>query len=343
MHHRLVFRCRCRGLFRYLATCLLGVFAQSIAAATLLSSPALPECGIATTTLPPPAAAQERLQFSQAVRGDKDIAWVWLAKPTLRYPHPSLGTRQHAAAVHALVNTPGGAQQELVLELPMHRVFEDLLPRLVDIDQDGRDEIVLIESSALRGASLVVLGVAKPTVKKSRGATAATGATTASATEATDMALIELARSPNSGRPFRWLNPVGMADFDSDGRQDLAAVTTPHIGGMLTLYRYRPPVLQPYAKISGITNHVMGMVEQRLAVVVESAGQRPRILIPDMNLRALHALSWGAATAAKPKEHWQELIKPLRLPANIERMTPVPDGACALLVDGAWLRLTLAP
>jgi len=134
-----------------------------------------------------------------------------------------------------------------------------------------------------------------------------------------------------------------MADFDGDGQQDLAAVTTPHIGGMLTLYRYRPPVLQPYAKISGVTNHVMGMVEQRLAVVVARAGQAPSIVIPDMNLRALHTLSWEPTKAAGFKRHWQELAKALPLPADIERLTPIAEGACALLANGAWLRLTLGP
>jgi hypothetical protein len=330
MLHRLVFSCRFHGLFHYLATCLLWIFAQSVAAATLLSSAATAECGIATTTLSPPAAAQERLEFSQAVQGDKDIAWVWLGKPTLRYPHKSLGSREHAATVHALVNTPSGAQQELVLELPMHQVFEDLLPRLLDIDQDGRDEIVLIESDVLRGTSMVVLGVRTPPAVKNRTARPST------------LALSELARSPPTGRAFLWLNPVGMADFDGDGQQDLAAVTTPHIGGMLTLYHYRPPMLQPYAKISGITNHVMGMPEQRLAVVVERAGQAPSIVIPDMNLRALHTLSWEPIKAAGPKRHWQELAQSL-LPATIERLTPIGDGACALLANGAWLRLTLTP
>ena len=37
--------------------------------------------------------------------------------------------------------------------LALNRVFEDLSPRLVDIDQDGRDGVIVIEADALRGAS----------------------------------------------------------------------------------------------------------------------------------------------------------------------------------------------
>ena len=52
----------------------------------------------------------------------------------------------------------GPALHETIYRLPANRVFEDLLPRRIDLDQDGRDEIVLVESDSLRGSSLVVLG-----------------------------------------------------------------------------------------------------------------------------------------------------------------------------------------
>lgn len=40
-----------------------------------------------------PAAAAKRLPQSQATRGQQDIAWAWLASPTARYPHSSMGRR----------------------------------------------------------------------------------------------------------------------------------------------------------------------------------------------------------------------------------------------------------
>jgi hypothetical protein len=61
--------------------------------------------------------------------------------------------------VHVLAAAPAGAQQEIIYRLPINRVFEDLTLRLADIDQDGRDEIIVIESDVLRGASVVVLGL----------------------------------------------------------------------------------------------------------------------------------------------------------------------------------------
>jgi hypothetical protein len=195
--------------------------------------------------------------------------------------------------------------------LPLHRVFEDLQPRLIDLDQDGKDELILIESDALQGAALVVFGL--------RGE-----------------ALVELARSPHTGSTFRWLNVVGAADFEGrlDGKLDLAAVITPHVGGVLTLYRYRPPHLVPFAKAIDVSNHTMGSPEQALSVIVRSVNPPPTVIIPDMSLRALHALRWQSGK-------WMELSDVKPLPAAVQKLVPMANGACALLVDQTWWQVTL--
>jgi hypothetical protein len=198
--------------------------------------------------------------------------------------------------------------------LPLNRVYEDRVPRIVDLDRDGREEILLIEADALRGASLVVLGI-DHTEGKPR--------------------LVERARGPFAGSTFRWLNPVGVADFDGDGQLDLATVTTPHIGGVLQLLHFRPPALVPFARALDVSNHRMGALGQELAVIVTQPDQRPTIVLPDMTRRALHALRWDAPG------QWTELADLKPLPGLIERITPQPPGACATLADGRAIRLTL--
>jgi hypothetical protein len=269
-----------------------------------------------------PAAAQQRVQGSQAIEGKKDVAWAWLGLPTTRYPHAAFGTPVHAGSLHVLAANASGALQEVTLTLPPQRVFEDRLPRLVDLDGDGRDEIILVESDLARGAALVVFGL--------RPAAIAAGSTAG-------LSLVELARSPPVGTAFRWLNPVGVADFDGDGQLDIASVTTPHIGGVLTLYRFRPPQLVPFARAADVSNHRFGSLEQQLAVVVEQPGRRPAVLVPDMQHTALHALRWDAPG------QWSRLEDALPLRTRIERLTPLPGGACALLADGSWWRIVLAP
>jgi hypothetical protein len=291
------------------------------AAMGLMLEPAPAHCGkaVLAAEAAPPAAAL-RLLGSKASQGQRDIAWAWLGSPTERYPHAALGSRTHAGSVHVLTAAPSGALQEVVYNLPIHRVFEDLSLRLVDIDQDGHDEVIVVESDALRGASVVVLGLQDSQQGKS---------------------LKELARSPPAGSTFRWLNPVGVADFDADGKLDVAAVITPHIGGLLTLYHYRPPQLVPYAKAMDTSNHLMGSPEQQLAVILQLPGQRPTILVPDMSLRALHALRWeGSAANGK----FKELADVMPLPARVRRITLMldePDAACLLLADNTWRHVIL--
>jgi hypothetical protein len=280
----------------------------------LMVQPSRAACG-ATAPLPHqtpvPRAAKQRIPQSPVVAGHNVVAWVWLGTPTRRYPHSALGSTVHAGSVHAMVRTPAGSWREQVYELPLHRVFEDRVPRLVDLDQDGRDEILLIESEALRGSSLVVLKAA------------------------IDGDLSEWARGPYAGSTFRWLNPVGVADFDGDGQLDIASVTTPHIGGTLTLHHVQPPDLVPFAKMMDVSNHRMGALEQDLAVIVSSPDTRPTIIVPDMTRRALHALRWEAPG------QWKELADLMPLAGRIERLTPAAGGACATLADGSSYRVTL--
>lgn len=287
----------------------------------LMLDPAPAHCGKAEpVALAAPPATAQRLAGSHVAQGQRDIAWAWLGTPTDRYPHTALGSRTHAGSVHVLTTASAGGQQEIVYRLPLHRVFEDLTLRLVDIDQDGRDEIIVVEADALRGASVVVLGLSDSPQGKS---------------------LKELARSPPAGSTFRWLNPVGVADFDGDGKLDVAAVITPHIGGVLTLYHYRPPQLVPYASAMDTSNHLMGSPEQQLSAVIQQPGQRPTILVPDMSLKALHALRWEGSGA---NGRFKELADVMTLPARVQRLTLTPGAsgaACVLLADNTWRRVVL--
>ena len=312
------------GVRLFAVAALIALLAQPgvTAAMGLMVDSSSPNCGSAPLKpIIAPAAAAQRLAGSTVMQGQRDIAWAWLGSPTERYPHTALGSRFHAGSLHVLLASGAGSTTtEVVYRLPFNRVFEDLLVRLVDLDSDGRDEIVVVEADALHGASVVVLKLTGP---------------------ANARTLIEAARSPAAGSTFRWLNPVGFADFDADGKLDIAAVITPHIGGELTLYHYRPPLLVPYGKAMDTSNHLMGSPEQQLATIVQTRGVRPTIIVPSMSLKALHALRWEGNGQTGS---FRELADVIDLPTRIDRLTPLAGGqrgACALLADNTWRLVTL--
>ncbi len=291
---------------------------QALLAMALMVEPSATACSVEAPVFgsTPPKAAARRLAGSTLAHGSRNIAWAWLTSPTARYPHASMGSVVHAGSVHVI--TSGG--QEAGLTLPQRLVYEDLTPRLLDLDGDGLDELLLIEADSEKGAALVVLGLRPGANGKPE--------------------LRELARSQYAGRPWRWLNPAGVADFDGDGKPDVAAVLTPHIGGVLTLYRYAPPLLVPFARAMDVSNHRMGEPELALSVVAQPPGLPPTLILPDQSLRALHALRWLPET-----QKWQELAEVKPLPHRIARLTPTRNaqgqttGACATLADGSSWRV----
>ncbi len=204
-----------------------------------------------------------QLPQSRVVRGVRDMAAVWLAGATNRYRHGVLGDDLEASRL--MIEMRDG--RSLSFELPAERVFEDLEPRLADLDGDNNDEILVVESDRNLGAALAIYGVVKGRVTRR-------------------------AITPFLGRSNRWLNPLGVGDFDADGRLDIALVATPHIGGILRLYHFTLQTLSQFAKIGGVSTHRIGSTELGLGQVV-SGSDRDRLLVPDQSRRSLILFEWS--------------------------------------------------
>ncbi|HSO19580.1 MAG TPA: VCBS repeat-containing protein, partial [Desulfosarcina sp.] len=198
------------------------------------------------------------------IRGKRNITAIWLAAPTDRYRHGVLGDELEASRLVA--ETADG--RRLTVDLPADRVVEDLEPRLADMDADGRDEILVVESHIAAGASLAVYGLIGWRLEK-------------------------ISATPFLGLPNRWLNPLGVGDFDGDNRMDIALVATPHIGGRLRIYRYQPDQLVLLAEYPGVSTHRIGSTQLGLGTVV-AGPSRDRMLVPDQTRRTLMLLEWGS-------------------------------------------------
>lgn len=200
---------------------------------------------------------------SPIVRGTRNVSAVWFSEPVPRLKSTPFDEEQHPGTLTASTSE----LRVLRLTLPPDSVFEDRLPRLVDLDGDGKDEIVVVRSYLKKGSALAVAS-------------------------AQGSMLAILAETPPTGQPFRWLNPAGFGDFDGDGRLDVALVVSPHTLGELQIWSLDGRRFEMIAKIDDVSNHVRGSTFQGLSAVADFNGDgRADIAIPTQDRRSLRFLT----------------------------------------------------
>lgn len=191
------------------------------------------------------------------------IVRAWYSQPTNRYPHRALGDTTEGGAL--VVERADG--REFTYRLGEIEVFEDLYPRIADLDGDGAAEVVTIRSSLVAGASLTIYGLNGDT-------------------------LVEKAATPFIGQPFRWLNIAAIDHFLGLGTREIAFVVTPHIGGKLGFVHYEGGRLTVVAAQPGFSNHVNHTTELRLAAAADVDGDgRVDLALPSQDRKRLRIMA----------------------------------------------------
>ncbi|WP_193367982.1 VCBS repeat-containing protein [Pelagibius marinus] len=192
------------------------------------------------------------------------IAEAWLIDPTERYDHGVLGDAVEAGGL--LLRLTDGSERRLLL--PEDQVFEDLTPRLADLDRDGEPEVLLVRSSLDHGAVLTAYGLVGEDLKL-------------------------IAEGPQNLTAHRWLNPIGAADFDGDGQIEVAYVETPHIGGILRIVSLQGDKLVEEASWAGFSNHLIGTRELGLSAILDfDEDGLPEIFLPSARRRSLRVMRY---------------------------------------------------
>ncbi len=150
------------------------------------------------------------------------------ASPTTLYGHGILGDKIEA---RQLVVASQGVIHDLVLDDGW--VFEDIRPRLYDVDGDNHPEIVTIRTKVTDGAGIAIYKIY-------------------------DEGLALYAEVPVVGRAYRWLNIVTIDDLDNDGTIELLWVQTPHIGGILNAAPIKEGRLTSISSLGEYSNHAIG-------------------------------------------------------------------------------------
>lgn len=236
----------------------------------------------ASPTEPGPAPAGALPDGRVATIPSGDIRRAWYARPTGRYSHGALGDRIEAGSLVA--ETADGALLEAVL--PEEQVFEDITPRIADLDGDGKNELIAIRSSNTGGAAVAIYGLVG-------GELALRGA------------------GSENGRANRWLNIAGFLPGPDDGLT-IYGVRTPHIGGRLFSLEYRDgTVIETNDIATDISNHVIGSRELGLSAVGAFDG-RLELIVPSQDRKSLRF----------PLSERADIV----LPAAIDKAIALVDG-----------------
>ena len=169
-------------------------------------------------------------------------------QPTTRYAHGVFGdTVEYGALLMTLKNG-----KVLRVNLPESRVFEDISPRVIDLDGDGAPEVVVIETHVNQGAQLAIYGEAG-----------------------------KITATPHIGRTHRWLAPIGAADLDGDGYVELAYIDRPHLAKLLKVWRYKNGKLKLVAEAGNLTNHRFG--DDYISGGIRDCGNGPEMVTANAN------------------------------------------------------------
>ena len=254
------------------------------------------------------AYAAERIPGGgKASASSGEITQAYYGSPTTRYGHGVLGDAIEGGSLH--VKTSGGKELSVTLEQAF--VFEDITPRLADLDGDGTAEVITILSSLKEGGSLAVFGLK-------------------------DGALTLVARTPFIGRTNRWLNIAGIAKFSGNARPEIALVKTPHLGGALEFWRLRNNALVKIASAPSFSNHAIGSTSLGLSAIADANGDGlPDLYVPAAGRQSLRLMSFSNGQL-KELENW-----PLSAPASgnfsfkgRDLIVPLAGGK-QFIVDGA--------
>jgi hypothetical protein len=193
------------------------------------------------------------------ILSDETGRLLFLSAPTEGYPHSVLGDMLEATAI-TLVDTSKDPYVIREIQIGPGDVIEGVAPIWVDLDGDGKREIIVTQSNVDVGSHIVVY--------REDGSLFASG--------------------EPIGQGFRWRHQLAVGQFIEGGSQEIAVIRTPHIGGVIELYGLEGERLEIMAVLKGYSSHQIGSrnLDSSLAGDFNGDGQI-EIVVPDQSQTTL--------------------------------------------------------
>ena len=164
--------------------------------------------------------------------GDGRKELIVPAVPSRRYRHAALGDDMEPTEIHVYQFNQNTLHFMAKYRAEKNGVFEIIGTLASDLDNDGKQEILVTQSDSDSGATHLILGMRN---KK----------------------LLLKARGNAIGKRNRWSHLLGVFNIDGNAPKVLA-VETPHLSGFLLALRLSGQRLRERARIAGVTTHTVG-------------------------------------------------------------------------------------
>lgn len=185
------------------------------------------------------ATNYEQLPEEEIAKSLNYRTYAQYSMPTEKYKHGILGDKIEAEQLVVVVDSVF-----YEYKLSNDYVFEDIRPRLYDVDGDSTLEFITIRTNVFKGAGIAIYKIAGEQ-------------------------LVEYAYLPEIGTSSKWLNVVTLNDLDNDGVVELVWIETPHIGGILKVAKIKAGMLNVLSERAQYSNHAIGERNLCLSVLTK--------------------------------------------------------------------------
>lgn len=220
-----------------------------------------------------------------------------LSTPSKSYPHSIMGDALEATGI-TIIDTAVDPVTLQEIKVATGDVIECLSPIWTDIDGDSQREIIVTQSNAESGSRIVVYGIDGKV----------------------------LAQGEPIGQGFRWIHQVAVGQFIEGGALEIAAVRTPHIGGVVQIYALEGDQLVVVDSLSGYSSHRIGSRNLDGALAGDFNGDGLiELVVPDQAQTNLHGIQF---TQQGLTSMWNVLLES-RLSTNLVAFK-MADGSLVL-------------